>query len=332
VTFPGNFLQIAGETAVSALSNDTRTAEVKDVPGVVKNIFTPRYSSQVDGASTLSLNIIPSSNWSVRLSGRWVGPGFVTLGYTQLPNDVVEGTVAPAVRLFDGKLYARGSLGLQWNNVRNNRISTTRRTIGNLSLNGQFTSDVGMDLQYSNYGMRSAARNDTLRIDNIAQSLTVSPRYSFTSFGGMSTAILSYSRQDYTDYNTVTGGLSNNKSQTGLLVWSLVFPSSLNFATSLMYTISETSILNTKVKSVNETVGHSFFDNKLTTSVTVGYNIVQVTGTDGQFSGRLMASYSMGRGGTFTMMLSSSRYNYADEVITPSYSEYMGSLQYSYSF
>jgi hypothetical protein len=328
----GRALFLSGEFAVSALTNNTRSPELDGVPSSLSNIFTPRTSSQLDGAASASLMIIPSSVWSVQFTGKWVGPGYVTLGYAQLPSDVMDGTIAPTIRFFENKLMLRGSLGLRYNNLRNTRLATTKRIIGNVGLSLQPAPEWGVDVQYSNYGMQSNARNDTLRIDNISQSFTLSPRYTFQAFGGTSTAFLSYSLQAFTDFNTVTGALSDNKTNTGVVSWINAWPSTFTSTTSLMYTSAAMQLLETMVRSVTETIGYSFFGNKLSTSLTAGYTAVRTTGDDGQFTGRLTLGYSPGTWGTFTMSLSTSQYNFDPSSASASYREHMGSLQYSYSF
>jgi len=328
----GELFKLSGETAVSAFTNDTESEKLEGYSGFLSRFFTPRYSSQIDGATSLALTVTPSSIFSFRVNGRWVGPGFVTLGYPQLTNDVLEATFAPMVRLFTGKLNVRGSVGLRTNNLRHTRTATTRRTIWMLMVNGQPTPELGIDVQYSNYGMRSNPENDTLRIDNIAQSLTVAPRYTFPAFGGTSTAVLTYSYQDYTDYNTVTGALSDNRTQAGTALYTLVFPSTLMLTTALMLTTSETSQSSLTIQSLNQTVGYAFLDNALTTSATLGYTVTRSPAKDGQFVGRLSASYSLGRAGTFTLALTTNRYTYNDAAGVPSYREAMGSLMYGLNF
>jgi hypothetical protein len=328
----GSALQLTGETAVSALTNDTRAPELANPPLKLGSFFTPRTSSQIDGASSLSLNIVPLRTVSIRLTGKWVGPGFVSLGYAQMPNDALEWTVAPSFRLPDGSFSIRPSVGMRTNNLRNNRFSTTKRTIINVASTIQPSQALGFDLQYSNYGMRSNPRNDTLRIDNIAQMVMLSPRYTFPSWDGTSTLVASYTFQDYTDYNVVTSNTSNNRMQSGVLSWTLVLPTTLSFTTSLVYTTSAASVVNTIVRSVNETVGHSFFDNHLSTSATIGFNSVSVASTDQQVTGRLSVSYNTQAWGVFTLSLSTNSYDYGNTTTSKPYSEQQGSLQYSISF
>lgn len=328
----GHALMLSGEVAAAAFSSDTRLAQLGNVPSAVTTFFTPNQASQVDGAMTMSLAIVPAATWSVNLTGRWVGPGYVTLGYPQFPNDVAEGTIAPMVRLMNNTVTVRGSLGLRFNNLRNNHFATTRRTIGNLGLSIQPAPEWGVDVQYANYGMQSGPRNDTLRIDNISQSLVISPRYTFNAFSAVNTAMLTYSLQAFTDFNTITGALSDNKTNAAIASWVLVWPSSLTLTTTLLYTSSATQMIETVIKGVTETVGHSFLNRKMTASLMLGYTAVQSNGDNGQTIGRLSISYTPSTWGTLTLALSTSQFIYDPLFSTPSYHEHTGSLMYSYSF
>jgi len=324
-------LSLTGEVGVSALSNDTRAAEFGHVPSVVRHIFSPRLSSQFDAAGKISLNVSLGSVASVRFSGEWVGPGFVTLGYTQLQNDVFDLTAAPALHLLDGKLNLTGTYGKRYNNLRSNRFSTTQRTIGSLGVSSQPTQAFGFDITYTNYGMRSSTTNDTLRIDNVTQSLTVSPRTTFNGLGGVNTVVFSYNFNEFMDYNVVSAATSQNKTSMGTITWSLSLPEALTLSTSLLYTTSAASTARTTVKSLTQTVGHPFFDNKVITNFTLGFNVVTPAASSGQLSMRLTVTYVTV--GTISFSLMSNAYNLGGGSATaPSYHEFQASLQYGLSF
>ena len=331
MSFLDGHLRIKGEGAVSGFTNDIRSPGLANTKGL-GSLFTPRTSSQVDAATTLVMNVVPVSDISVALSGKWIGPGFVTLGYAQMPNDVLEFAISPAFQLFGHTTQLRTSFGLRYNNLRNDHLSTTRRTITSLGITTQPVQAFGLELDYSNYGMRSAARNDTLRIDNISQSVTVSPRYSFGGLGGTNVLVLNYSLQDFQDFNVVSGRLSANRANTGIATWVLALPSSLSFSTNLMLAVASTAAVKTTIRGLTETVGRSFFDNLLSTNLTLGYNLFTVASTSGQIVVRMGASMNMGNRGTLSLMLSSNRFNYSDPTAGQSYGEYQGSLSYSIHF
>ncbi len=332
-SFPlaGNVLQFSAEVAAAAFTNDIRIAEING-GGPVSSFFKARGSSQVDGAAKASINIAPSHSYSVRLSSQWVGPGFVSLGYAQLPNDVFEWTVAPSARFLADKVSVRASFGRRNNNLRNNRLATTTRSIFSFGVNAQPSQQFGIDVQYSNYGMLSTPKNDTLRIENVSQSVTIAPRYTFQAFEVPNTLFASYSYQDVDDKNVVTSAVNRNRSQSVTAVWALTFPSSLNFATTLLRTSSDVGPLTTGITSFNETVGYQFFENTLTASLTLGYSIIKAVSTDGQFTGSLSLNYRVPRWGTVGFSLFNNSYRYGDAASGSSFRELQGSLIYSLSF
>jgi hypothetical protein len=331
MTFLGNHVHIKGEGAVSAFSNDIRSPQLSGTGGL-GSLFTPRTSSQLDAAANLSMNIIATSSLSFNLSGKRVGPGFVTLGYAQMPNDLLEWTIGPTIRLFGGTTMLHSAVGMSYNNLRSNRLSTTKRTIVNVGISSQLSQSFGIDAEYMNYGMRSNPRNDTLRIDNISQSVMVTPRFTFNKFGGTNIVALNYSLQRFNDYNVVSENLSTNRTNSGTISWTVIFPSTLSFSTNLMYASTVTSAVSSTIRGITETVGRSFFDNFLSTSLTLGYNSFTIGTTSNQFVGRCNASMNMGKGGTVSLTVSSNKFNYSDPTAGKSYGEYQGSLSYNIHF
>jgi hypothetical protein len=329
--FASNKLRVRGELAVAAFTNDTRTQEKEIGVDFLSALFTPRFSSQIDGASTLSVTLAPSNNFSLALDGRWIGPGYVTLGYAQLQNDVLETRLAPSLRFFGGKVFLRGSAGLRYNNLRHNRLVTTRRVIGSFATTVQLSRALGFDAQYANYGMRSLPKHDTLRIQNIMQSFSFSPRFLFNALGATNTVMLNHARQNVDDKNAITASLNRNRTRTAMATWTMAFPTSLSFSTVLAYHKAGIGRLTTRISSVSETISRSFLKYKFSTALTLGYNLVKTISTDRQFSGRFTASYRMERWGTFALMLSTNSYSYGTSSPDADFAESQGVLQYSLS-
>ena len=332
LSFPvGDVVQFSSEVAAAAFSNDIRIDEISGGGGV-PSLFRLRGSSQVDGAAKAMLNVAPARAFSVRFSTQWVGPGFVSLGYAQLPNDMFEWTIAPAAQFFSNKLSVRTSFGSRTNNLRNNRIAATKRSIVSLGINGQPTEQLGIDVQYSNYGMRSTPKNDTLRIENVSQSLTIGPRYTFQAFDVPNNVFVSYAYQDVNDKNVLTSAVNRNQSQSLVSVWALSFPSTLSLATTFLRTSSSVATLKTSITTFSETAGYQFFQNTLTTSLTLGYSAIKTVSSDGQFTGSINLGYSIGRWGTINVSIFNNSYSYGDATAGKSFSELQGSLNYSLGF
>lgn len=317
-------IDVSGEIGASLFSNDIRSPKIDDfnLP-----IFTTRFSTQLDGAATVSINTRPIDDLTIGLNGRWIGPGYVSLGYVQLQNDLFDLTLSPGMRLFSGNLLLRGSFGMRFNNLRSNRLAISSRTIANFSATAQISPSIGLDAQYSNYGIRTAPRNDTLRIENVAQSLVLSPRFQFTLFEAPANLFVSYSLQDVDDQSILGGAINRNTTHTLLASWSQSFQSPLTLATTLLYNNASVGGTNISILSLTETAGYSFLEGKLSTSLTGGINIVNSSGSDTQLTGNLSASYSFGAYGTLSLNLSANAYN--STTTAPTFREFQGILQYT---
>lgn len=317
-------IDVSGEIGASLFSNDIRSPKIDDfnLP-----IFTTRFSTQLDGAATVSINTRPIDDLTIGLNGRWIGPGYVSLGYVQLQNDLFDLTLSPSMRLFSGNLLLRGSFGMRKSNLRSNRLANSSRTIANFSATAQISPSIGLDAQYSNYGIRTAPRNDTLRIENVAQSLVLSPRFQFTLFEAPANLFVSYSLQDVNDQSILGGAINRNTTHTLLASWSQSFQSPLTLATTLLYNNASVGGTNISILSLTETAGYSFLEDRLSMSLTGGINIVNSSGSDTQLTGNLSASYSFGAYGTLSLNLSANAYN--STTTAPTFREFQGILQYT---
>lgn len=323
-------LSLQSEVAVSAYSSNTTAEKLSDIK-FPEFFFTPNTSTRVDGAVRLQLLLKPSNLWSLRFNGQWIGPGFTTLGYSLMPNDLMEFTVAPSVKLLDNKLTIRAQAGIRYNNLRNNRLSTTSRFTGSFGLNWQVSKLFGFDLNYNNNQIKSKHSNDTLKLSNVFNSVSLSPRFMFEEFGGMNNLNFNYSYQNSLDKNIFTSQYSNNKTHSVGIIHSIVFPSTWSFTTSVIFNKSITSFISTQILNLSENVSRRFLDNKLNITLGGGINFIKTTVNDNQFFFTFNSNYSLEKFGSIGFTLSNNSYR-ADSELTKTYNELYGSLQYNISF
>jgi hypothetical protein len=323
-------LGLQSEVAVSAYSSNITAEKLSDIK-FPEFFFTPNASTRVDGAVRLQLLLKPSNFWSLRFNGQWIGPGFTTLGYSLMPNDLLEFTVAPSVKLLDNKLTIRAQAGIRYNNLRNNRLSTTSRFTGSFGLNWQVSKLFGFDLNYNNNQIKSKHSNDTLKLSNVFNSVSLSPRFMFEEFGGMNNLNFNYSYQNSLDKNIFTSQYSNNKTHSVGIIHSIAFPSTWSFTTSVIFNKSITSFISTQILNLSENVSRRFLDNKLNITLGGGINFIKTTVNDSQFFFTLNSNYSLEKFGSIGFTLSNNRYH-ADSELTKTYNELYGSLQYNISF
>jgi hypothetical protein len=321
---------LRGEVGFSAFSANTRANGIGEF-AIPSWLFTPNSSTRVDGAARVDLNIAPSRYWSVMFSSRWIGPGFSSLGYSLMPNDLMEITVSPRLRLFKNRLMIRSKAGIRYNNLRDNRSSTTSRFTGLLAANWQISKKVGLDVNFNKNQIESLHKNDTLRLSNVYNSFSISPRFSFNALGGNNNLVLTYNYQDVSDKNVYTSKISDNNTHSGTFIHSLSYKSSLSITSTLLYNQTQMADYESRIIHFSETLGRRFFKNKLNTSFSLGANFIQVTSLNAQLVFKFNTSYNLGKYGTFSFYISNNNYR-SDEIITQNYSELYGSLQYNISF
>lgn len=330
---PVSWLSFSGETGAAVYTDDTRLPAINYEMNLPKFLIEPRISTRIDGAAKLSATVSPSKNWSVKTEAKWIGPGFVTLGWQALQNDVLDITLAPSVRLIDGTLTMRASGGIRFNNLRNNRLAAVRRIIASTYIGWQITPTLGLDVQYGNYGMRSAHLNDTLRIQNVFQNLNISPRFTFDWLGGINTVSANYSLQDVDDKNVFSHYFTKSVAHTISAVYIISLPSGLNFTTAALYNSFVAAGNVTKVTSVTETVGQSYFDDALSIALTAGINIISATVADKQFTAGINASYFMQKFGSFSVNISTNSFTAAQQLAqTPSFREFTANATWRVTF
>lgn len=330
---PTEQLAFSGEAGAAIFTNDTRLPTIDStfrLPEFL--VIKPRVSTQVDGAARLTASYSPTKEFTLKSEAKWVGPGFVTLGWQALQNDVLDITLAPSARLAEGRIIVRAAAGVRFNNLRNNRFSTTRRTIGSAFIGWQITPTLGVDAQYGNYGMRSAHLNDTLRIQNVFQNFTISPRYSFDWLGGVNTVTANYSLQDVDDKNVFSQQFTRSVAHTLLAAHTISLPSTLNITTSALFNSFSAAGLTTQVGSFTISAGKSTLDDALNVTLTGGINIIITLATDRQITAGFASTYVAPALGVFTLNASINSFVAAQLVQSPSFSELTGSLSYRVTF
>jgi len=326
----GNAVTLKGEVGMSAFSCDIGANEV-DQFSVPEFLFTPNFSSGVDLAAKMNMLIRPSKYWSVNLSSRWIGPDYRTLGYALLPNDLMEFNIAPNVRLLNNKLNIRSKAGIRYNNLQEQKLSTTSRFTGFIAVNYQVNKSFGFDVNYNKNQIESGHKYDTLRLSNVFNSLSVSPRFFFQAFGGSNSVILTYSYQDVTDKNVYTSQVTTNNTNSFYLVHTLSYISSLAFSTTALFNHTELPNFTSKIYHVSETISKAFFDNKLSASASAGANFIKVADSNNQFVFRINASYNLNKMGSLSFNISNNHYN-SSGLLAQNYNEIYGSLQYNINF
>ena len=324
-------IRVEGEAAIGAFTNNTRADSITANISMPSFLFNPNYSSQIDGAAIFSLFFNPSKNWGFSLNTKWIGPGYITQGYAQLQNDLLEINIAPKVHLFKRKMNLNGTLGYKFNNLRENHIATTKRMTASINLNYQITPKFGFNFLYNFNKIKSSRVIDSIKISNIFNLTSITPRYMFNAFNGVNNIMLNYTHQNAIDENPLTKASVAYNTTNLSYIHSIYFKSTLNFTLNFLSSATKLSIGSINILTLNGTVGHHFFNNKLSASFGLGYNVITKIKKDYQTLFQINLSYSLNKWGTLSFNLTNNNFR-ASTPYAPSYKEVNGSFQYSISF
>ncbi len=327
-------VRLRSEIAMGLFTNNIQagrdSALAENIPSLLQQIIPTNATSNIDGAARVNLAIAPSAVWGITFDGQWIGPGFVTLGFAQLLNDILDLNASPYLRLFEGKLSLRATVGRRSNNLRQNRIATIERWTVNTGANWQLSDVLSMDLQFGQYTMTSNHVNDTLRADNQTQTVTLSPSWRLSAGGNEHFISGSVTYQRTTDRNIISGPYGTNSAASATVTHSVQLPSKLGLSTALSYNRTQTYLQTISFATLTESLTYPFAQ-QWTARATLGLNATSTTQTSFQLLFRGSLTYSLEQWGSITLQLMNNTFDLT-RAQGNRYSELFGSLQYSVSF
>lgn len=190
----------------SAVTDDVRAPvmEGTDLPRFSQGIFTPRLTTRLLFAGNTSLRW-NSRYMDMRLLYKEVEPNYRSLGAFYQQTDIRSVTVEPTVRIMNGKMRVSGSYGLQQDNIRGTKVTTSVRRIGSASANWNPSRSYALDASFSNYGIAQEAGlrvlNDTFRVAQVNRVYSLSQRVTLINKVRTWTVMLTGGYQQLVDLN-----------------------------------------------------------------------------------------------------------------------------------
>lgn len=333
----GKQVYFKGEIAASAFTRDSRSALIttNSLPiNLPSDIFKIQESSRFDYAGTLAL-AKDGKNFGIKLTGKYIGDGFVPLGYPFMQSDRLDVTINPRFNMFQNKFQLSGSVGKRINNLSGARAATTTQTIGSADLNIQLTEGLSISTSFSIFDFRNSIVNDTLRIKMSTYSLGFSPTYTFTGKNNMHVITILGAKNTFTDFNTISGALNNNDSRNVILTYLLSnLNSPFTISTTLSYFDNLSSIGILATESANLNFGYKFFKKKLniTAGLTYTTNTLDVLSAGSQFITNMGLKYSLNKKINLSAYGSVNFFKYGTERPGISYLENLLRMALTYKF
>lgn len=351
----GSFF-VQAEAAVSHYVRDLRSdsLNLSDVfePNPLLNVLkNARSSSQITTALNASLGY-QSSLAGLTLGYRRIDPDFKSMGIFFIQSDIEQWTIAPNLNLFGGKLSLNGSLGIQWDNLGKTRLNNSNRTIGSLNLSINPTAAFGVDIQFANFGITQNQNTDhvfqqsvnqprildSLRIQQISNSLTLVPRFTWQSPTVVQSITFMGSYQANTDHNLYTETLVNATTLLGSLTYLYTYvPKRLGLTGGLNYVSNQFSGMKSVNYGANMGVNKPFLDNQMNATLNATYYQNFVDGTTNGYTVNLNAgaNYRYQKRHTISLMagwVSNHLANTNVGINVRNFSEINSNLRYSLTF
>ena len=280
-------ITLEGEYSVSMLNGDVgiKTGQ-SDTTGTIQN-SDPSLSLQTGGTKIFSAYSggigYQSQPFGLMFRYEHVAPDYQTLGGYYFNNDMENITVAPNLRLFEGKLSLAGNAGIQHNNLNHTLQTTTRRWVG--AGNITYTPSVhwNASFNYSNFSSYTKIKPmtdpffqndmDSLNFYQITNSVNSAVNYNFGKKEAPHTLMLSGSYQKMNEVSNSTQGTAGSGFVSASSSYSHQMPKpGLTMALAYNFTNSSAPGVRSIFHGPSLTLGKMLFGKELRTGFTSAYN------------------------------------------------------------
>lgn len=260
-------------TSPLSVTLDSSNFFVEKLGSLIKlNVSTERYGAYSGGIT------YREKGFSLKAAYQYVEPNFQTMGAYFFQNDIQNITLSPSFTLLKGKLRLLGSLGLQNDNLKNQKQATTKRVIGMGNLSWDINSIFGLDANYTNFSSNSTPTVQQVQnkylLAQTTGNLSFTPRIILAKEKNTQSIIISFNKTSMVDANETTKTQNQINSTVALVNHSFTHNSSgLSVNSGINYIQNEVAGLS--IKNFGGTIGasKSFLKNKVQVSTSNSYLI-----------------------------------------------------------
>lgn len=328
-------LELKIEGALSNFTRDLSSAEQNIDGNPLGSISTTRTSTRADIAGTAELGL-RTKTWGIKLSGLYLGAGFVPIGYPFQQADRFDIKASPYLKLFNGDLSINGSIGNRVNNLSGTKGETLSQLIASANINMNFTEEFSISGSYSNFGVRNDQTNDTLKIQNVSSSFSIDPSLTLAGETLTHSINLSFSLDQFQDFNVVSGAQSSNDTRTLMANYNLIFSQfGLNIGTTGSYMENALPSGAIIIRSLGINASYYLFNRTLvpSASLSIGSSTLAGSPTDTQSFLKAGLRWVSTKWLTFGASYGANQYQYGNPIPKgKSFSEQLFQLSATSSF
>lgn len=334
---------IEGDAGLSLYTNNMGSSvEFDSIPEILKNTFGKfiGINGSTEFYSAYSIGVgYRHNDLSLKVQYKRIDPDFKSMGAYFFNNDLENITISPSFSLFKKKIHVAGSLGLQHDNLQNQKESTSRRVIGSANVSATVTDRLGVDLTYTNFTTRQKPGRvfvaDTFLITQTTGNIGITPRYIVAKENITHTVLLSWNYMTLVDLNASTSVNNNLNSTNFFLNYQVILPNkNLTLYINLNSAKLNMSTGTTGNKGVTLGGNKNLLDNKLSFGVSVSIMNSSTAGTKSLLlNDGLQCTYRVNAHHSFsTNMNYIGNHGGKSGKENPQFSEFRGEVAYMVNF
>ncbi len=339
---------VESDGAVSVYTNDINsplTVDSLDNPILesLRNSFNLNGTSQLMTALNVGMGYA-ERYYRIKVNYQRVEPNFRSMGAYYFSNDLEAYTVNPTFSLPSGKLRGNASIGIQRDNIKNQKEATNKRFVGTANIAAQFTERLGLDFNYSNFSNNQTPKTlnfaDSMKIVQTTQVFSFMPRYLIVTPKLTHMVMVSANLSGMKDFNGYFGAEEAQRdirTNQYLLSYTVSIPAKrVSVFTNINYTELEHSRMRDKYQGVSLGGNYSTTDSKGQVGIngSVMQGIAETSGKSLIINASLNAAYRVTRHHSLRTQLFVTNNNPGTAIIAtnPAFTETRGELAYQFTF
>lgn len=339
------------EFASSAISRDTRVenGNEREPFSSVGGLFTSRLSTSYYNAFKSGFSYM-GQNYTLGLGYERIAPGYRTHGAYYFNNDLENYTVNASSTLMEGKVNLSANVGIQHDNLDNAKVSTMRRFVGALNVAYAPNEKLALSANYSNFqsftNVRSQFVNinqltpydnlDTLKFTQITQSVNLNANYSLGADANRKQFISgNISVQDAAEQQSQVTQNSGSRFYNLNTSYALSFiPSNMMIAISYNLSQNKAQATDLVTHGPSVSLNKSLMERTLRLTLSTAYN---TSASQGKSINKILnlrtnAAYTIAKKHNLNLGLMMVNRNSTVITGSSSFTEFTGTLTYSYAF
>lgn len=271
-------LSLFGEGAVSLFTRNTNSIPSEDFPTEnLAELFNVKISTRLNYAYKGGLEF-KLKKFRLRGAYERIMPEFETMGSFFFVNDRENITISPSFTIFKNRLNVSTNMGIQRNNLLEDRAETTSRLIGSANVSYYHPKGWGVNINYTNFSTEQAqaaiALSDSVRLAIVTTNMSVTPTYSWSNEIQVNSIVLSANYQQVNDRNPFTREFTNMSTQFITTNYNLqILENGFGITTGLNYNVIDLAMFSTTRYGVTLGGNKASKDNKFNAGMTVNYNL-----------------------------------------------------------